>query len=153
MANDPDDVDTGPNGLQNHPALTSASAVSISGTLDSTASSTYTVELFASDACDASGHGEGERYLTSADVTTDASGDASFTVPVTGVADGDFITSTATTADGSTSEFSACRSVIVDSDADGDGVDDANTTTARLPRTRPRSTPMVTGPVMPVIGR
>jgi CSLREA domain-containing protein len=129
--NDPGDVDAGPNGLQNFPVLTSASATSVAGTLGSAPSSTYTVELFASSACDSSGNGEGVRYLTSVEVTTNESGTGTFVVPVTGVNVGEVITSTATTADGSTSEFSACRAVIVDSDGDGvaDGLDNCPLTT------------------------
>ena len=97
------------------------------GRINSTPESDFTVELFASPSCDPTGHGEGERYLTSVDVTTNGDGDASFTVPVTGVATGEQITSTATSSTGATSEFSACRVVPVPpADADGDGVLDVN---------------------------
>src|SRR5262249_59645716 len=59
---------------------------------------------------DPCGFGEGERYLGSVEVVTDASGDASwevlFEVPLF---EGEAVTATATDADGNTSEF--CEAV------------------------------------------
>ena len=97
--NDPDDVDTGPNNLQNFPVLTAATtgSTTIEGTLNSTASTTFRLEFFSNAACDASGNGEGESFIGFSDETTDGTGNASFsvtfldTVPV-----GQFITATAT---------------------------------------------------------
>ncbi|MBZ0089932.1 MAG: hypothetical protein K8H90_06100, partial [Thermoanaerobaculia bacterium] len=80
-ANDPLDPDVGPNGLQNFPVITSADAETgdFAGTLNSTESTSYRVELFANHACDPSGHGEGELFLAAVDpVTTDGSGDVAF---------------------------------------------------------------------------
>ncbi len=114
--NDPGDADTGPNELQNFPVLTSAlgfvQTTEVRGTLDSTSASTFTVELFASPACHASGHGDARTVLGAADVVTDAAGDASFTVvlPVS-VPPGSVITATATDDAGNTSELSACVTV------------------------------------------
>jgi hypothetical protein len=110
--NDAGDADEGPNGLQNFPELSAATlngTLSVTGTLNSTPSTTFRVEFFANDALDASGHGEGQTYLGFADVTTDASGDAAIAAVLgsAGVAAGDFITATATDPDGNTSEFSA----------------------------------------------
>ncbi len=112
--NDALDADTGGNGLQNFPVLLSATraggALHVVGTLNSSPSSNFTLEFFASPQCDASGFGEGEDYLGSTTVVTDANGDAAFdvTLPVT-VQPGWFVASTAThTASASTSEFSAC---------------------------------------------
>ncbi len=80
--NDPQDADVGPNLLQNFPILTSAASVaggtSVSGSLNSEPDATFTIELFASTACNASGNGEGQTFLGAALVTTDAAGDASF---------------------------------------------------------------------------
>lgn len=114
--NDPGDVDTGPNNLQNFPELTSATSsggsTTIQGTLNSTANTTFRVEFFANTECDPSGYGEGERFIGFTNVTTDGNGDASFNVTLpTDVPTGQFITSTATDPDGNTSEFSACRVV------------------------------------------
>src|SRR5205823_12114985 len=80
-ANDAGDGDTGANNLQNFPVLTSASMVggntTIQGTFNSTASTNnFTIEFFANAACDASGNGEGKRFLGSTTVNTNASGNA-----------------------------------------------------------------------------
>ena len=114
-ANDPCDGDVGANNLQNFPVLTSASiaagTVMVAGTLDSTASTNFRIEIFSSVACDAAASGEGQTYLGFVDVTTDVSCSASF-APLTGFtvpAGQGVITATATDATtGDTSEFSAC---------------------------------------------
>ncbi len=115
--NDPLDPDTGGNGLQNFPVLQSATregnTLHIVGTLNSSPSSTFTIEFFASPQCDASGFGEGQYFLGSTTVATNSSGDAAFdvTLPVI-VPKGWSVTSTATNvANGSTSEFSQCVAV------------------------------------------
>ncbi|KAB2970690.1 cadherin domain-containing protein [Zoogloea sp.] len=116
--NDGLDADTGPNNLQNFPVLTSASTtgslLSVTGTLNSTANSYFRIEFFANASADPSGYGEAQRYLGYANVTTDASGNATITAALAGsVTAGEFITATATVADaafttfGSTSELSA----------------------------------------------
>jgi hypothetical protein len=111
----------GPNRYQNYPVLASAllsgGQVSIQGALDSTPSTEFRVEFFASATADPSGHGEGQVFLGAVDVTTDASGRAaiSATLPFAN-APGDVITATATTStggnsnnltSGDTSEFAA----------------------------------------------
>ena len=77
-ANDGLDADTGDNQLQNFPVLANANNnganTTVDITLDSTASTQFSVELFSSPSCDASGNGEGSTYLDSASVTTDGSG-------------------------------------------------------------------------------
>src|SRR5262249_4409281 len=113
--NDPRDADTGPTNLQNFPVLTSALSsgveTSIIGRLDSAPNQTYRIELFVNTACDPSGNGEGERFLTSGTATTDGNGLANFAVNVLpAIPLNQFITATATDADGNTSEFSACVS-------------------------------------------
>ncbi|MCE9593481.1 MAG: right-handed parallel beta-helix repeat-containing protein [Planctomycetes bacterium] len=76
--NDPLDVDTGGNGLQNFPLIQSltstATALRIVGTLNSSVSSSFAIEFFASPQADASGFGEGEVYLGSTNLSTNASG-------------------------------------------------------------------------------
>ena len=68
-ANDAGDGDSGPNNLQNFPAIGQALAApastTIAGTLNSTPNSTYTIEFFSSPAADPSGYGEGQTYLGS----------------------------------------------------------------------------------------
>jgi hypothetical protein len=99
---------TGPNDSQNFPVIASAvesgGNTVITGTLNSAANSTYTLEFFAATALDTGGYVEGKTYLGSQSVTTDAGGNASFTF--TGPADaGPLYTATATDSNGNTSEF------------------------------------------------
>ena len=115
-ANDTDDPDVGPNELQNFPVLTTASfaagMTTVAGTLNSTPSTSFRVEIFTSGACDTSGSGEGQLFIGSFDVMTDGGGDASFGPTAFATASpGLFVTATATSANGSTSEFSACLGV------------------------------------------
>lgn len=110
--NDDGDADTGNNDLQNYPVITSATisngTASISGTLNSTPATTFRIEFFANTACNRSGHGAGETFIGTTDVTTDADGNASFGPLSFAAPDGTDITATATDPDGNTSEFSAC---------------------------------------------
>ena len=109
--NDVGDGDVGANHLQNFPvlaaSLTGGGIVSVEGTLNSTSSTTFRLEFFANSVADPSGFGEGETFLGSTDVTTDAVGDASFAVSLAAaVPVGHLISATATDPDGNTSEFS-----------------------------------------------
>lgn len=111
--NDTLDPDVGGNGLQNFPVLQSAaiagSTVRVIGTLNSNANASYTLEFFGSPQCDSTGYGEGRSFLGSTSVSTNGSGNASFDVTLNAaLATGSFVTATATAANGSTSEFSAC---------------------------------------------
>jgi CSLREA domain-containing protein len=114
--NDLGDGDTGANGLQNFPVITSAKVTgptkTIKGTLNSIASQTFTIEFFANTACDSSTNGEGKTYLGSTPVTTDGTGNGSFTFHPATLAAGDIITATATDSDNNTSEFSACFTAV-----------------------------------------
>ena len=114
--NDPDDIDTGANNLQNYPVLiraTSASSTVIEGTLDSVPDSQFQLDFFSNTACDPSGYGEGETYLGSTEVTTDANGDAIFVASLAAVVSaGQFITATATDEANNTSEFSQCITAV-----------------------------------------
>ena len=138
-ANDTDDPDSGPNGLQNYPVLASAVSASgqtvIGGSFNSVPSTTYGLEFFSSPSCHPWGNGEGQTYLGSANLVTDAGGDAdpfSKTIPVAGKR-GHVLTATATDPDGNTSEFSACVTITPPTrvtgtkfnDTDGDGTQDA----------------------------
>lgn len=131
--NDPGDGDTAPNDLQNFPVVTLAyqgSSTTLEGILNSTASTTFSLEFFANGVCDPSDHGEGEQFLGSTDVTTDRSGDATFAVTLSEtVAVGSFITATVADPGNNTSEFSPCIPVAAEptftvnaSDDSDDGV-------------------------------
>jgi CSLREA domain-containing protein len=96
--NDPDDGDTGANGLQNYPIITSARIVDtnqleLTGTLDSAPNTSYALDFYASDevsraAFNFFAFADGERVATtSVTVTTDTNGVASFG-PVTLTFDG-----------------------------------------------------------------
>jgi CSLREA domain-containing protein len=118
-ANDTNDPDTGSNNLQNFPVIESVIDGVITGTLNSESSKTYRIEFFSNTTCDSSDHGEGARFLGATSVTTDGSGNASFTASPPLVSFGDFVTATATDPNGNTSEFSACQAAIVTGDTGG----------------------------------
>ena len=109
-ANDFQDTDTGPNGLQNFPVLSAqvGATTRVLGTLNSAPNTTFALDFYASSAADPSGYGEGQRFLGSATVTTDSEGNGSFDVTLsvpTGA--NELVTATATDPNGNTSEFSA----------------------------------------------
>jgi len=118
--NDPGDADNGPNRLQNFPvlakAVTSAGTINITGMLHSAASSSFTIEFYASPTVDPSGFGEGRTYLGNTTISTDGSGDGFFdkyfNLLDPGVSS-QFITALAIDAGGNSSEFSAA--IIADS--------------------------------------
>jgi len=121
--NDPCDPDAGPNGQQNAPVLIRAfpagATITIQGSLDSTASTNFTVDFYASAACDPTGYGEGTTHLGSVSVAVAVNCSGAFQHSVPTPAD-TWITATATSPAGSTSEFSNCVHVsCADGDADG----------------------------------
>lgn len=116
-ANDADDLDNGPNQLQNFPVLTEAhrnpDGFGVLGTLDvgHTTPIDYTLEFFASAACDPSGNGEGERYLGQSveSFRQTTQGFSAGAVTSDPLPPGTVITVTARSANAvGTSEFSAC---------------------------------------------
>ncbi len=112
--NTPGGKSTGSNDLQDFPVISSAAIsgdrVEIVGTLGSRSNSTFRVEFFANTAPDPSGFGQGQTFIGSTLVATNADGnarfDASFNLPA---AVGRSITATATDSADNTSEFSADR--------------------------------------------
>ena len=124
-ANDPGDGDTGPNNLQNFPVLTAAmisgSDLLVTGTLNSSISTTFDIDFYASSTADGSGNGEAERYLGSAVVITDSSGNVTINewLSSVGVTDGEFVTATATDSSGNTSEFSGNTNAVTSPSAPG----------------------------------
>ncbi|MFO0804997.1 MAG: SdrD B-like domain-containing protein [Gemmataceae bacterium] len=119
--NDTGDADTGPNGYQNFPLIAAASSSGsgtvVTGTLNSTAGTTFTLDFYASSAADPSGYGEGQVYLGSATVTTDGNGDAMFTSAVAGIAPPGWFVSATATGPGGTSEFSGVGVVVASNDS------------------------------------
>jgi hypothetical protein len=139
------DFDGGPNNLQNFPVLSAATTTGgttrITGNLNSLPNSAFRLEFFSNAQPHLTGFGGGEEWLGFLNVTTDASGNATFTFnSPKSVAVGRFVTSTATllvdldddpqtppiTLD--TSEFSRGIATTGDAilgDIDGSGVVDA----------------------------
>ncbi len=114
--NDNCDGDNGFNNLQNFPvittAITSGGTTTIEGTLNSTANTSFTIQFFSTSAADPTGYGEGQSFIGSTTVMTNASCNASFTFnPASAIPAGSFITATATDANNNTSEFSQSRQV------------------------------------------
>lgn len=117
--NDANDTDTGPNNLQNFPVINYVGRADgvANVTLDAP-SGKYRIQYYANTACDASGHGEGELFLASQDITiTDG---VPFNSPALNFGIKEQITAIAThdvngdgifDDDGNTSEFSECRLV------------------------------------------
>ena len=87
----------GANNIQNFPVLTSAvdngATLTVQGTLNSLANTTFRIEIFGNAAGDVSGFGEGATPLGFVNVTTDGAGNASFStayrIRVGSGADGD----------------------------------------------------------------
>ncbi len=108
---------SGPNNYQNFPvlvhALTFAGSTVITGTLNSAANSTYTIQLFDNPTADPTGYGPGKTLIGTLSVTTDGSGNASFSSSFnTAINAGDAISATATDSTGDTSEFAQDVTVI-----------------------------------------
>lgn len=106
-ANDYGDRDTGANNLQNFPVIVSVirnpGETVVSGGLNSTAGTTFTLQFYANGPSSA----PGQKLLgTRAGVTTNGAGDVSFQFAFPGATSSDeFITATATDPNGNTSEF------------------------------------------------
>lgn len=115
--NDAGDGDIGGNDLLNFPELQSAqgggSSITITGQIvDGLPNKTMQLQFFANGSCDPTNFGEGQAFLGGKTVSTNASGDISFSATFNQPVNiGLFITSTATTDKG-TSEFSECVQVV-----------------------------------------
>ena len=113
-ANDPGDGDTGWNGLQNYPIVTSAtplapgSGTHILGVLHSAPSTAYTLDFYENAPCLAHPHDyyQGQTYLGAADVVTDGTGVVAIDVTLAPTIEaGDVVVATATDPNGNTSEL------------------------------------------------
>ena len=119
-ANDTGDTDSGGNGLMNFPIILGANADTNTVTilLETRATVTpftYRIHVYRNQTCDDSGHGQGERYVGSLDLTTTSNnGIVQETAALSGNFNtGEQLTATATPLDSTspedgTSEFSAC---------------------------------------------
>ena len=109
--NDPCDTDTGVTLLQNFPVLTSASSfggsTTITGTLNSSRYTPFTIEFFSNTAGDPSGYGEGQTFIGSKQVSTGVTCDVDFTATFPIAVPLDRVITATATSDNGTSEFSA----------------------------------------------
>ena len=116
--NDAGDTDSGTNNQQNFPLLTAADLnggdLTIQGTLNSTPSTVFDIDIFSSGTADVAAAGQAETFLGTFSITTDGLGDSTFSHVFTGALPvaGEFVTATATNSSGSTSEFSANQVII-----------------------------------------
>lgn len=116
--NDAGDVDSGPNELMNFPVISHAAynasngMVWVYGNLDTETPENAVVELFVATPDSIINHGEGQVYLGS--TFCDVTGNWMFYGP--GISDGMLMTATATSANGSTSEFSENYTVMASLD-------------------------------------
>jgi hypothetical protein len=116
---DPKNPDLGADGLQNYPELSDAhrsgSNISFKGSLHSAPSSKFTIEVYANQACNDSGYGEGQLFLGTETLNTNGWGDRTFSGTFSGPTRDTFLTATASTPGLSsttgTSEFSKCLKV------------------------------------------
>jgi uncharacterized repeat protein (TIGR01451 family) len=151
--NDPGDIDSGGNNLLNFPVITSARTgatadarlTQVIGTYSGPANATYRIQFFSSNTGDPSTFGEGQRYLGQTFVTTDRTGNATFSALISRPADdldpsNTILTATATDALssqtlvlGNTSEFSA--GVVVEPT----NVSDLALTRAVVPKVPPQA--------------
>ena len=110
-------------GVRDAPVLTfiGTDGATIRGRLDTTPSSDFAIELFSNRECDPSGFGEGESFIRSITVTTDANGAAAFSTSALfkAIPEGHFVTATATDVTYSTSEFSQCKTATALTDQPG----------------------------------
>jgi CSLREA domain-containing protein len=111
LANDTLDADTGANNRQNYPILSGVSesggTITVAGTLNSLANAQFNIDFYVSENADPSGSGEGQIFVGTQSVTTDANGDATISYNYSNIAGKPFTSATATnTATGDTSEFS-----------------------------------------------
>jgi photosystem II stability/assembly factor-like uncharacterized protein len=101
---------TGPNDWQNYPVLTAAASgntTTVSGTLNGLPNTTFTLDFYGNSTPDITYFGQGEQYLDSITVTTDATGNASFDAVLNAATnDLEWLSATATDPAGNTSEFS-----------------------------------------------
>ena len=115
--NNPAESPTGPNHLVPYPVLNGLSPAAtgsvLSGSYNALPFTQYTLEFFSNPVAGHSGPFQGQTYLGSVPVTTDAAGSASFVFAVTASTSGStFITTTATDSLGDTSEFSQAFSPL-----------------------------------------
>jgi MBG domain (YGX type)/Bacterial Ig-like domain (group 3) len=112
----------GPNNLPNYPLITSVSpgttapTTTLKFSFEGLPNATYTFDFYISAQPNGSGFGDGQDYLGSASVTTDADGrlnpSTSYTFSSPSFTTGQWISATATDQNGNTSEFSFAQPAL-----------------------------------------
>jgi trimeric autotransporter adhesin len=116
--NDPLDVDSGPNGLQNYPDIIAAVSLlgrtTVTGAMSSTPNTKFTLDFYRSPRCVPPREGESNKtWLGSTTVTTGAAGVVPYTfITPTGLPLGSGITAMATDTKGNSSEYGLCATVL-----------------------------------------
>ena len=112
VPNDAGDADTGTNGYQNYPIVSSVdygASTTVHAIFNSKPSTTYDIDFYSNALCEThpAAHDQGRDYIGSTQATTNGSGDATIdaTVPVALQA-GQVVTAIATDPSGSSSQFS-----------------------------------------------
>jgi len=111
---DPDDVDTGPNGLINQALISFAESCggqTFVGGLRYSGAGTFTHDLLANTTCDPTGWGEGETVLVWFSTSRTSAGTYGYSHTMRGDHTGEGITSMTTDFGSSSSEFSNCKVV------------------------------------------
>lgn len=86
---------------------TTSGVTTVQGTYKGAANTTYTIEFFSNTEIDPSGFGQGRTFVGSTTVTTNSSGNATFSANTTSaVTLNNFVASTSTDPNGNTSQFS-----------------------------------------------
>ncbi len=99
-------------------ALADPDSLILTGEFNGAPDSTFRLEFFSNTECDPSGSGEGETFLSYADVMTGAAGSVTFRHAIAGIfPTGTIVTATATDEDGNTSGFSECVTAFGSADA------------------------------------
>ncbi len=101
------------NNLQPFPTITSVAngggTITVSGNLTAAPTTPYSLEFFANPLCDGSGFGEGQIFVGTKSVLTNGSGFVPFSASFSAnIPSGYWISATATSPAGDTSEFAAC---------------------------------------------
>lgn len=99
----------GSDDLQNYPVLLAATDIGtgtgIAASLNSTPNQAFTIQFFSNAVPDPSGYGQGQTFVGSTTVYTDAHGNADFGLWVPASVGGQWLSATAISAGGNTSEF------------------------------------------------
>jgi hypothetical protein len=132
-------------------ARSDGTSTAVVGALRGAPATAFTLEFFVNPVCDSSGFGQGQSFLGSAQVTTDATGQADFTATLgVGASAGQFVTATATDPAGNTSAFSNCVPVERSAaDPGGAGMQDVVLVSGRNVAPAPSSAPVPGAPFVP----